>query len=64
MMIEWVLVIFVHSGAMSKTDSVALTSIPGFSSAAECQAAGKESKKLTDRTIKGADFACLQRKRN
>lgn len=63
-MIEWVLVIFVHSGAFSKADSVALTNIPGFSSLSECQTAGKESKKLTDGTVKGTDFVCLQRKRS
>ena len=63
MMIEWVLVIFVHSGALSRADSVALTNIPGFGSLAECQTAGKESKKLADGTVKETNFVCLQRKR-
>ena len=59
----WILVIFVYAGYFSKSDSVALTNIPGFSSQQECEAAGKVAEKLTSGTQKDTHFVCLHQGR-
>ena len=61
---EWILVVFVHAGILSDKDSMALASVPGFSTAAECMTAGKESLKLTQATTKETRFVCVQQKKS
>jgi len=63
MEMEWILVIFLHAGILSDKDSMAVTSIAGFSTQVECQAAGKDAEKLTSSTTKATRFVCLQRKK-
>lgn len=61
-MVEFILVLFVHAGVMSKGDSMAITNIPGFISAADCEAAGKAAKKLTEGTVKSTEYTCIAQK--
>lgn len=57
---SWILVIFVHAGILSQKDSMAVTSVPGFSTQALCLAAGKETEKLTKGTTKDTVFVCVK----
>jgi hypothetical protein len=59
---QWILVLFIHAGVMSNSDSVALTNVPGFTVQAECLAAGRAAQALTGGTTKDTRFVCLQRK--
>jgi hypothetical protein len=45
---------------MSDKDSMALTTVPGFRSQQECQAAGETSKKMVARTTKEMKFICVE----
>lgn len=56
----WILVLFVHAGMLSDKDSMSLTSVPGFKTEANCQAAGKASEALTKGTTKNTRFVCLK----
>lgn len=56
----WVLVLFLHAGAMSNADSMALTTVPGFKTEVSCQLAGKQSEALGKRTTKEVKFVCLK----
>ena len=56
----WILVLFVHAGAMSNADSMALTNMPGFKTQASCMAAGEAAKSITSGTVKAAKFVCLK----
>jgi hypothetical protein len=58
-MVTWVLIVFAHVGMMGDGNSNALTSVPGFASAQECQAAGAAVKKLAQGTVKSIDFVCV-----
>lgn len=40
---EWILILFVHAGMLSDKDSMAMTTVPGFSAQAECETAGRGS---------------------
>ncbi len=56
----WILVLFVHAGMLSETASMALTSVPGFKTEANCQAAGKAAEALTKTTTKNTRFVCVK----
>ena len=56
----WILVIFVHAGILSKGDSMAITSVPGFPTETACKSAGEASKALTGGTVKETRFVCLR----
>lgn len=58
---NWVLVLFVHAGAMSaKDNSMGITNVSGFKTEAACVAAGKQSESLVSRTTKDIRFVCLK----
>ncbi len=57
---SWILVLFVHAGMLSEKDSMALTSVPGFKTEANCQAAGKAAEALTKTTTKNTRFVCVK----
>ncbi len=57
---SWILVLFVHAGMLSEKDSMALTSVPGFKTEANCQAAGKAADALTKTTTKNTRFVCVK----
>jgi hypothetical protein len=56
----WVLVLFVHAGALSNADSMALTTVPGFKLESTCQAAGIKSQALAQLTTKEVRFVCVK----
>ncbi len=57
---SWILVLFVHAGMLSEKDSMALTSVPGFKTESNCQAAGKAAEALTKTTTKNTRFVCVK----
>lgn len=57
---NWVLILFVHAGMLSDKDSMALTNVPGFTTEAACQSAGKQSEVLVRRTTKEVKFVCVK----
>ena len=59
-MTTWILVLWIHAGAMSNADSMALTNVPGFKSEVSCQSAGRASTQMTSGTVKAAKFVCLK----
>lgn len=56
----WILIIFAHVGALGDGNSNALTSVPGFSTEAECTDAGTTARKLAKGTVKSIDFVCVK----
>lgn len=59
--IAWVLIVFAHAGPMSDKDSMALTSVDGFSSEQACITAGEQSKKLASLTTKVVKYTCVKK---
>lgn len=58
-MLTWTLILFAHVGIMGKTDSNALTSVPGFESYASCQKAGEAAKSMATGTVKEIRYVCV-----
>lgn len=57
---NWVLVLWIYAGAMSNSDSMALTSVSGFKNEASCQVAGQAAVKMTTATVKAGKFVCVK----
>lgn len=60
-MLEFVLIIFIHAGVFSGTDSMTMSTVGGFSSQQQCQQAGNIAKSLGNGTRKDVKFVCVQR---
>ena len=60
-MATWVMMDFIYAGMFVKSDSVALTSVPGFATQQECETAGKALKVLTEGSQKVVRYVCVQR---
>lgn len=58
----YILVIYIYAGMLARGDSVALATVPGFTSAASCEAAGKETEKLGLGSAKVVRTVCLAQK--
>lgn len=56
----WMLIVFAHAGPLSDTDSMALTSISGFSSERACVVAGKQAATLSQATTKVIRYTCVK----
>lgn len=56
----WTLIIYIYAGVWAKGDSVALLSVPNFSSEAACIAAADKTKKFVDGSAKEQRFACVK----
>lgn len=56
----FILIIYIYAGMMAKGDSVALAQVPGFTSEASCQAAGKATEKFVDGSAKNHRFVCVK----
>lgn len=56
----WVLILFVHVGAMGNGNSNAITTAE-FTTQAKCQAAGNAAKTLAQGTVKSIEFACKEK---
>ena len=59
-MTTWILILWIHAGAMSNADSMALTTVPGFKSEVSCNTAGQAATKMTQATVKAAKFVCVK----
>jgi len=56
----WVLIIYIYAGALAQGDSVAISSIPGFTSSATCEQAGKQTEKFVSGSMKEHRFQCVK----
>lgn len=56
----WTLILFAHAGVMSNTDSMALTSVPGFRTQQECVSAGKTATQMALATTKVIKYTCVE----
>lgn len=61
---EWILILFIHSGWLTPTSEVALTNVSGFSSERECVDAGEKTKILVKSTVKEVRFVCVSQNKN
>ena len=59
----WILIFQLSAGAMSKGDSVALVSVPGFRTEQECNEAGRRSLAAFDTPFKAVKFVCVAQSR-
>ena len=59
-MIEYVLILMMHVGIMGKTDSNSITSVPHFTSEAECRSAGAQAHEMANGTVKEIKFVCVK----
>lgn len=59
-MATWVLILFVHAGIMSNADSMALTTVSGFSSKQSCESAGQNAQNIASGTVKSARYQCVE----
>lgn len=57
---SWILIIFVHAGALSNADSMAMTSVSGFQNQRACQVAGESATKMATATTKSMKFVCVK----
>ena len=56
----WILILFAHAGPMSDTDSMALTSVSGFTSERACITAGKQAATMSSATTKIIKYTCVR----
>lgn len=56
---KFTLIVFLYAGMMSKGDSVAITTVPGFVTEQACVAAGQKAVSMTERTFKDGKFVCV-----
>lgn len=55
----FILLVFFHVGAMGDGNSNTTMVVPGFTSKAECQTAGREAESLVNGTVKVAKYICV-----
>jgi hypothetical protein len=60
--LSFILVLFLYAGTLSKGDSVALESVPGFTTETACMTAGEKAQALVKYTLKEARYICVQSK--
>ena len=58
---EWILIALIYAGPMARGDSVALQTLPWWSSKEQCQAAGKAMEPLVRATAKDLRFVCIKK---
>lgn len=56
----WTLIIYIYAGMLAKGDSVALLSVPGFTSEFACFAAAAQTGKFVSGSAKEHRFACVK----
>ena len=59
---EWLLIVLVYAGPWAKGDSVSMWTVPGWTTQAECQRAGRELDPLVKASTKELRFVCVARK--
>lgn len=58
-MVKFVLIILIHTGVLSKNDSLSVGSVSGFSTQQECEQAGQAASALILGTVKQLRFVCV-----
>lgn len=58
---EWILVVLIHAGVMSKGDSVTMTTLPGWGTEQACEEAGRSMKPLVEATFKEMRYVCVKK---
>jgi hypothetical protein len=56
---DWILVILIYAGTFARGDSVAIHTIPGWSSEQSCKYSGEKLGPLVKGTSKEIRFICL-----
>ena len=56
----WTLVVFIYAGMLAKGDSVALQTLPGWTTQASCEAAAKALSPLVSGTAKEIRTVCVK----
>ena len=56
----WTLIVFFYAGMMADGDSVAVTNVPGFTTAQQCQQARAASEAVARGTKKVVHGVCVQ----
>jgi len=56
----FILIIYIFAGPFAKGDSVALTSVPGFSTEAACKSAGFKASSFVVGSAKEYRFECVK----
>lgn len=56
----WTLIIYIYAGMLARGDSVALLSVPNFSTEAACVAAARKTSNFTDGSAKEFRFVCVK----
>lgn len=59
-MVAWALIIFVHAGIASSSDSMSITNVGGFTSKEACESAGNAAKSITTGTVKNTRYVCVE----
>jgi hypothetical protein len=65
---KWVLLVWIHSSAVSDKSNMALGVVRGFSTQQECMQAGKQAQGMTEfattwRTSEAVTFVCVAQER-
>lgn len=58
--VTYALLLFGHVGAMGNGNSNALAVLPGFTTQAECEQAGRAAKTLVSNTVKELNYVCVK----
>ena len=59
-MTTWILILWIHTGVMADTNSMALATVNGFQSKTACESAGAQAVAMTRGTVKDSKFICVQ----
>ena len=60
---NWILIIYIYAGVLANGDSVAITTIPYFSSKQECMQAGNNAKELVNGSTKVYKYVCINKEK-
>ena len=56
----WILILYIYAGALSKSDSVALTNVQGFATEQTCKTAGEKANALVEGSFKNVRYICVK----
>jgi len=57
---HYILIIFIYAGPLANGDSVAIESVPNFTTKASCVKAAEQLKTFTNGTAKVYKYACVE----
>lgn len=59
-MTTWTLILVVYADVWGKSKAVALESVPGFTNAAQCEAAGEKAAKYMSGILDSLKWVCVE----